>query len=856
MEEADRSLRKIAFPLFLIIIFISPLALNTPSHFYFLYHTSPQSPPFTPVLLLTNSTKYVIIVGDSSWTEIVAPLADWKTRKGIPAEIYTVDWIYQHYEGVDNASKIRNFLKDLYTSTGIQWVLLLGDVDRIPIRYFTVGSSLIPSDYYYAALDGSFDNDNDGNYGEPGEIDWHPELYVGRVPVSSEGELNVFINKTLTYEQYLSLHADGWISNILLVGGEISRSLDIQGWRAKLAASKVIPATNVTLITYDSIRQYNNLTENSFVKQINEGAAIVNICSHGSSTQLYISGTGPAFFTPTTVNSISNGYRLPFFFISACSAGYVDWTSDSTAESLLKDGDGGAIAVVASTRTSFGGDTINDAADTFLDYAFFKNLFSAPPPFTCRPGYALYKAKEEYYMSYTNLVEGNSTYTQEFLEYILLGDPEIPLCLGTIKQLNVEIDGSLSPGHRVTLRVSDGASPVSGAYVCVQGWNYYRTYLTDENGEVLFPCPERGTYNITITKEGFSPAYTSINVGTPVKILVDEYHQQGQHHLEFWNDTLLLRSTLNASLFQFKTLDSQIKLDSLRNFDILVIYYPSMSYAPEEVEAIREFVRSGGGLLIIGENDPNLLGNVNEIASLFNVKIQPSTSSDTVNAQCIKSPLTYKVNRVTLSGSGIVSGGSPILVTAQGEVASSYTVFGHGRVVFISDLDLWKNSLVGENDNLQLFKSMCEWLAKQSTPPDFNITVQSPVKKGEKINVTVTVDHPYGIESLTVIILNNQEAITNTTLGGTTCFQLDTMNIKGEIKFYVIALTGNGKTYTSDVLSIRVSESRLPVNLPLVISSESWQLPLTVTVITILLILFTLSHYSSRRSPQPPPFRQ
>jgi len=52
-------------------------------------------------LTVSNATKYIIIT-DSSLNSSLEPLKDWKTKKGVPAEIYTVQWIYQNYNGTEN----------------------------------------------------------------------------------------------------------------------------------------------------------------------------------------------------------------------------------------------------------------------------------------------------------------------------------------------------------------------------------------------------------------------------------------------------------------------------------------------------------------------------------------------------------------------------------------------------------------------------------------------------------------------------------------------------------------------------------------------------------------------------------
>ncbi|MEM2046272.1 MAG: hypothetical protein QXZ06_00135 [Candidatus Jordarchaeales archaeon] len=98
-----RTFRKAVLPLFLILATLASPVLNQPPQSYSLYTFPSPSPPCTPTFFMDNSVKYVIIVGDE-WVDLVRPLAEWKSLKGFPAEIYTIGFIYKNFMGEDNAS--------------------------------------------------------------------------------------------------------------------------------------------------------------------------------------------------------------------------------------------------------------------------------------------------------------------------------------------------------------------------------------------------------------------------------------------------------------------------------------------------------------------------------------------------------------------------------------------------------------------------------------------------------------------------------------------------------------------------------------------------------------------------------
>lgn len=121
----------------------------------------------------------------------------------------------------DEASHLREFLKDAYLDWGTEYVILFGvwrSGDRgCPWRIFEVpewedkpypnGGPLI-SDIYFSHLDGNWYNDTESCFGTLGEdvFDFGRELYIGRIPSSSLSGLSVdlrvsnIVKKIIKYE--------------------------------------------------------------------------------------------------------------------------------------------------------------------------------------------------------------------------------------------------------------------------------------------------------------------------------------------------------------------------------------------------------------------------------------------------------------------------------------------------------------------------------------------------------------------------------------------------------------------------------------------------------------------------------
>jgi hypothetical protein len=81
----------------------------------------------------------------------------------------------------------------------------------------------MPSDIYYSCLDGPFNFDNDGKWGEPndgengGDIDLFAEVYVGRACVDNADEVGFFVQKTINQIE-AHVNKDEYLKEFLFLG--------------------------------------------------------------------------------------------------------------------------------------------------------------------------------------------------------------------------------------------------------------------------------------------------------------------------------------------------------------------------------------------------------------------------------------------------------------------------------------------------------------------------------------------------------------------------------------------------------------------------------------------------------------
>jgi hypothetical protein len=152
----------------------------------------------TPFPSLEGSPVDYLIVTPDSLAAAYQVLADFKTKKGVPTVVRTIEWITANaYNGSDPQETIRNFVIEAYAKWGITYVLLGGDTDQVPARFvwsdFYDGGRFLPADMYFGCLDGDWNADHDAVFGEAPPIEGAPidysdlyaEVYVGRLPTAS-----------------------------------------------------------------------------------------------------------------------------------------------------------------------------------------------------------------------------------------------------------------------------------------------------------------------------------------------------------------------------------------------------------------------------------------------------------------------------------------------------------------------------------------------------------------------------------------------------------------------------------------------------------------------------------------------
>jgi hypothetical protein len=379
---------------------------------------------------LQTTEEYIIITNDTMKTTF-QKLAEWKANFVNGTGVYTVSWITSNYTGTDNPEKIRNFIIDMYNNHGTEYVLLGGDIAAVPYRGFYIYSGGYTdydmlADMYYAHLDGTWNNDNDSRWAEPGEEDWYAEVAVGRAPCETVTEAQNFVDKVMAYEQ-ASKPARALLHESRVLSGN-SPDARCLAWNC----DDYLPSYYVKDYLFEEDQR---ITKQLWIDHWGYNPLVVAHIGHGSATSYYINyevGGGHVTWTTSDVSSLTNTF-WPWHTTVACHTGEIEY-NDCLAEVYVKDPDNGAIACIH--NDNYGWFSYSDAckySGEFCEMEFKACWSDGKEKF----GDLLNQARS--YM--VSSAQSNSTYRWCFYERNLVGDPETP-CLTVRPEVCGKIVGS------------------------------------------------------------------------------------------------------------------------------------------------------------------------------------------------------------------------------------------------------------------------------------------------------------------------------------------------------------------------------------------------------------------------------
>ena len=460
---------------------------------------------------LEGSPVDYLIIAPAALESEYQRLADWKTAKGVPTVVRTIEWIEANTRnGVDLAETLRFFIQDAYAKWGITWLLLGGDTDTLPARYgysrFFKGGTRVPADMYFSCLDGSWNDTHDELWGEGFNVvpydnpDLYAEVYNGRVSCSDLPGTTTVIDKILAYEapvdrEYMDRNL--FLAEVLFpLDWSFGQPISLNG--ADFA--EVIIALAYGGLPVEVVRMYETdylypgsvfESKDNAIDSLNAGFNHVNHTGHGFRFNMSV---GDASILNADADALINGEQTFNLYMLNCTAAAFDFSC--LGEHYLHNPNGGAVSVVGANESAF-----PNASAAYMN-GYYELVFQDD---VVHIGEAFAKSREP---RTPNAIAGDGVDLWTHYIYTLLGDPEMPLYTATVDTMDVFRVPSVGLGEQsILVNVTCGGQPVDSAVVCLsKDEDDYAVGATNSLGNVILSFTTESAGSISVVTTGLNKA--------------------------------------------------------------------------------------------------------------------------------------------------------------------------------------------------------------------------------------------------------------------------------------------------------------------------------------------------------------
>ncbi len=460
-----------------------------------------------PVPEADQESARMLIVTVPSFEGVFSQLAQRRHSEGILTEVVTMDEVLSAAGGRDDAEALRNYIKWYRQEYGLDYVLLGGDTEHVPMRYaFAMECQAgihpredsLPCDLYFSDLDGDWDANANGVFGEvEDDVDLYPDVWVGRVTVNDAFEATAWYNKLTAYEDCIN---DGHLQDVLFMAQVLWTNPFTDGGVSKNEIqSACLPGfMNVTKL-YQTL---GNLSAATVLAAMSEGTNLLNHNGHAWYNGMSIGGSesiSGAFLDGVD----SNGRYSAFFYSIGCWSAAFDF--DAVAEHFLTSAEGCGVCFIGNSSYGWGspGNPAYGYSD-ILDRYFFLRLYQDR---NTRMGQILAEAKD-FYIPYGRW---ENVYRWHLYQVNLLGDPSFR------PYRKIPVTPELSFPEFVTANTTTFPVQVSGCMtegllLCVHDeGNNHLTAILDASGYRVFELGSPPVGAMTVTLTGSGVRRTSLN---------------------------------------------------------------------------------------------------------------------------------------------------------------------------------------------------------------------------------------------------------------------------------------------------------------------------------------------------------
>ena len=324
----------------------------------------------------------LLIISSPEFIAQAKDLGNYKTSIGIQTEVATTTQVYNEFSsGRQDVTSIRDFAKYLYENSGLKQLLLLGkgtydyknimgaNLSFVPI--YESRNSLEPLKTYGSDDYLTFMEDNEGEWQENIGFDHTMDIGVGRLPVKSEEEARIVIEKIKFYDSKENIGS--WKKKVFFIAengddnqhqGDAERLSTLVDTTYNSFDPKKIYVDSYPINVYPSGTKAPKVNE-AIDQAIKNGTFIINYTGHGNEGQWAKS----VIFNTDMIEALNNKF-LPLFVTATCEFGrHDDVDKISGGEELVIKENAGAIGMITTSRPVFA------TSNYTLNLAFYNEVF-------------------------------------------------------------------------------------------------------------------------------------------------------------------------------------------------------------------------------------------------------------------------------------------------------------------------------------------------------------------------------------------------------------------------------------------------------------------------------------------------
>lgn len=256
----------------------------------------------------------ILVIAHDPWIPNLDPFVEHKADLGFTISVVGVSTIG------NNATAIKNYVKSVYDSRNLAFVLLVGDAAQVATTIRAVGGE---------------NGACDACYGKVAGTDGYPDVLVGRFSAGTAAEVDTQVERTIAYET-LPAATQAWFRRAVGIASDEGAGIGDEGQSDKQHMDQIrgwLLGDGYTLVDriYDP-----GASDSQVAAALNAGRGLVNYVGHGSANSWGTTG-----FNGDDVNALANAGMLPFVFSVACNNGEFHHYASCFGEAWLRAQQGG-----------------------------------------------------------------------------------------------------------------------------------------------------------------------------------------------------------------------------------------------------------------------------------------------------------------------------------------------------------------------------------------------------------------------------------------------------------------------------------------------------------------------------------